>query len=95
MFEVHQDALQVFRAVEGQIGVVSVCGLKAAGKSFLLNILLDKFQGSGVSDHFPLTIQIVQNQQQARREQSVVPEGAAAVEDRHPGHLAVGRADPD
>ena len=43
VFEVHQDALQVFRAVEGQIGVVSVCGLKAAGKSFLLNILLDKF----------------------------------------------------
>ena len=53
VFEVHQDALQVFRAVEGQIGVVSVCGLKAAGKSFLLNILLDKFQGTGVSTiHF-------------------------------------------
>ena len=81
--------------MEGQIGVVSVCGLKAAGKSFLLNILLDKFQGSGVSDHFPLIILIVQNQQQARREQLVVPEGAAAVEDRYPGHLAVGRADPD
>ena len=50
VFELNHEALQVLRDVEGQIGVVSVCGLKAAGKSFLLNLILHKFAGTGVSD---------------------------------------------
>jgi len=47
VFELNQEALQVLRDVEGQIGVVSVCGLKGAGKSFLLNLILHKFNGTG------------------------------------------------
>ena len=47
VFELNQEALQVLRDVEEQIGVVSVCGQKVAGKSFLLNLILHKFNGTG------------------------------------------------
>ena len=46
-FVLNQEAMQVLKDVPGPIGVVSVCGLKGTGKSFLLNLILHKFQGTG------------------------------------------------
>jgi hypothetical protein len=46
-FEVNQAALDVLRRIDGEIGVVAVSGAQRTGKSFILNLLLDKFNGQG------------------------------------------------
>lgn len=46
-FEVCQEALDVLKSIKGNIGVVSVAGAQRTGKSFVLNMLLDKLGGKG------------------------------------------------
>lgn len=41
-FEINPEALNVIRNVPGEIGVVAVSGSQRTGKSFILNLLLDK-----------------------------------------------------
>lgn len=48
-FEVDQEALNLIRRIDGEIGVVAVSGAQRTGKSFILNLLVDKFNGQGVS----------------------------------------------
>lgn len=57
-FKINPDALQVIRNIEGDIGVVAVSGAQRTGKSFILNLLLNRFNQSnqGVSNHATLFI---------------------------------------
>lgn len=48
-FQLCEQGLKVLRGIEGNIGIVSFAGLYRTGKSFTLNLLLDKL-GKGV--HF-------------------------------------------
>jgi polynucleotide 5'-kinase involved in rRNA processing len=41
-YEVNQEALNVIRSIEGDLGVVAVSGAQRTGKSFILNLLLEK-----------------------------------------------------
>lgn len=52
----------MIRKLEGDIGVVAVSGAQRTGKSFILNLLLDRSgDGKGVSDYHSSHL-IVQNQ---------------------------------
>ena len=42
----------MIRSIEGDIGIVAVSGAQRTGKSFILNLLLDKFKSKGVSFNF-------------------------------------------
>lgn len=53
-FELNQEALSILRSIEGDIGVVAVSGAQRTGKSFILNLLLDKQGSKGVSILFYL-----------------------------------------
>ena len=46
-FTLNQEALQVLKEIQGDLGVFSVCGLPKTGKSFLLNLILNRFQSTG------------------------------------------------
>jgi len=39
-FSINKDAIEVIRALEGEIAVVAMCGSKGSGKSWLLNQVL-------------------------------------------------------
>lgn len=41
-FEINEKAMEILRGIEGDIGVVAVSGAQRTGKSFILNLLLDK-----------------------------------------------------
>jgi len=43
-FEAKEEGLRLLRSIEGDIGIVSVAGVQRTGKSFLLNLLLDRFK---------------------------------------------------
>jgi hypothetical protein len=47
-FQLCEQGLKILRAIEGNIGIVAFAGLYRTGKSFTLNLLLDKL-GKGVS----------------------------------------------
>jgi len=46
-FQICEQGLKILRAIEGNIGIVTFAGLYRTGKSFTLNLLLDKL-GKGV-----------------------------------------------
>lgn len=49
-FTINQEALDIIRKLEGDIGIVAVSGAQRTGKSFILNLLLDRSgNGLGVS----------------------------------------------
>lgn len=48
-FQLCEQGLKVLRGIEGNIGIIAFAGLYRTGKSFTLNLLLDKL-GKGV--HF-------------------------------------------
>jgi uridine kinase len=62
-FVVSPEGLDILRKIDGDIGIVAVSGAQRTGKSFILNLLLDKLGGTGVIlmhvNHYVLTI--VQN----------------------------------
>ena len=42
-FTINQQALEIIRNIEGDIGIVAVAGAQRTGKSFILNLLIDKY----------------------------------------------------
>lgn len=46
-FEVCEEGLNALRSVSGKIGISAFCGSYRTGKSFALNMLLDKMGGKG------------------------------------------------
>lgn len=46
-FQLCEQGLKILRGIEGNIGIVAFAGLYRTGKSFILNLLLDKL-GKGV-----------------------------------------------
>ena len=46
-FEVCEEGLKVLRSIKDDIGIVSLAGAQRTGKSFALNMLLDKLGGKG------------------------------------------------
>ena len=42
-FNINHEALQVIRNIPGDVGVVAVSGAQRTGKSFILNLLLNRF----------------------------------------------------
>lgn len=46
-FEVCEEGLKVLKSIKGDIGVVSLAGAQRTGKSFALNMLLDRLGGKG------------------------------------------------
>lgn len=42
-FKLNYEALEVIREIEGDIGIVAVSGSQRTGKSFILNLLLNRF----------------------------------------------------
>ena len=49
-FHVDSEALDIIQRIEGDIGIVSVCGAQRTGKSYILNVILDKFGSKGLSN---------------------------------------------
>ena len=59
-FNLNYEALEVIREIEGDIGIVAVSGSQRTGKSFILNLLLNRFnKGQGVSITYKIVL--VQN----------------------------------
>ena len=47
-FQVNQKAMSILRSIDGEIGVVAIAGAQRTGKSFILNLILDKLNDQGV-----------------------------------------------
>lgn len=53
-FEINEDASSILEEIDTDIAIFSMCGAAHCGKSFLLNCILEAFEGNGVSRYLLL-----------------------------------------